>query len=290
MTDDILDDALVCAEEVFSEFINDNSCNSKIFGILEKLGRNDGFTYNISYDNSGKVTGIVWMTSIMRSNLERYSSSICLDAMKRKTNVHLWPYMAIALVDELGRVCVGCEALCIQERHEAYQFVISSAFQMAPNVSPQSIKSVFSDEFITLKLLDTVGLGHAKLFFDHYHLKDNCQKFLGADLYKKYETHINAVFYSKNETDFNTNISFLCNTNTHTTKLADLAHELKGKRDHFAKSAKIYKFWSILQILDRPRLNNTYNVNTWKGGQHQTATSSMPTNNSKLTSYILINY
>ena len=97
LTDDILDDTLVCAEEVFSEFINDDSCNSKIFAILEKLGRKDGFTYNIAYDNSGKVTGIVWMTSVMRSNFERYSSSICLDAMKRKTNINLWPYMAIAL-------------------------------------------------------------------------------------------------------------------------------------------------------------------------------------------------
>ena len=29
-TDDILDEAVMCAEEVFSEFINGNSCNSKI--------------------------------------------------------------------------------------------------------------------------------------------------------------------------------------------------------------------------------------------------------------------
>ena len=57
---------------------------SSFFALLEKLSQIDeGFTYRIAYNQENKCTGFVIMTAGMRSNIERFSSFLCLDAMKR---------------------------------------------------------------------------------------------------------------------------------------------------------------------------------------------------------------
>ena len=43
------------------------------------------------------------MTSVMRSNLYCFWSSISVDFMKRKTNVHLWPYWYSSVLFHLGK-------------------------------------------------------------------------------------------------------------------------------------------------------------------------------------------
>ena len=47
--------------------------------ILEKLAHIDkGFTFNITHDLNNKVTGIVWMTSYMRDNFERFGNYLSI--------------------------------------------------------------------------------------------------------------------------------------------------------------------------------------------------------------------
>ena len=54
-TDDILDEAVTSASEIFSEYLNDPNANSKILALLEKFGNTGkGFTYNISYNQNKK--------------------------------------------------------------------------------------------------------------------------------------------------------------------------------------------------------------------------------------------
>ena len=93
--------------------------------------------------------------------------------MKRKTNFNLFPYMSIVVIDDMKKVQVCCEALIISESHEGYNFMIDSAFAMVPKVSPQQIKCVYADEFITESVLEKSQLSHVSLFYDHYHLDLN---------------------------------------------------------------------------------------------------------------------
>ena len=79
------------------------------------------------------VTGVVWMTSVMRSNFEKKSQFICLDSMMKKTNKHLMPYMSVVIIDDLGNVQVCCEALMIGETFDAYMFMLNACFRMAPS-------------------------------------------------------------------------------------------------------------------------------------------------------------
>ena len=54
--------------------------------------------------------------------------------MKRTTNVQMWPYIGPTVMNELGKTTVVCESLMLEERHEAYVFVLNSMFEMDPTV------------------------------------------------------------------------------------------------------------------------------------------------------------
>ena len=45
-----------------------------------------GFQYKVAVGNDGVVNGVVWVTSTMRSNFERFGSYISLDVLKRELN------------------------------------------------------------------------------------------------------------------------------------------------------------------------------------------------------------
>ena len=162
MSTDILDNVVTAVDAVYKQFMNNEQCNMKLLGILETLGNTcAGFTYSICKDINNNVTGFVWMTSVMRYNFLHYSTFICMDAMKKKTNVNLWPYMSIVVQDENGLVQVCCEALMTSERHDAYKFMLKSAFQMAPSFDNRNIHAVYGDEFLTPDLFNSIAV---KLF------------------------------------------------------------------------------------------------------------------------------
>ena len=51
--------------------------------ILQSLATIDpSNTYNIPYDSDNHVTGILWITSYMRENVERFSNDLSIDVMK----------------------------------------------------------------------------------------------------------------------------------------------------------------------------------------------------------------
>ena len=55
----------------------------KIHYFLENLALIDkGFTYNITHDSNNEVTGIVWMTSYMRDNFERFGNYLSIDVIR----------------------------------------------------------------------------------------------------------------------------------------------------------------------------------------------------------------
>ena len=47
-----------------------------------------------------------------------------MDTMMRGINKWLWPYMAIAMYNELNKVCIACEAIMLAERSHACAFLV----------------------------------------------------------------------------------------------------------------------------------------------------------------------
>ena len=151
-----------------------DNCVWKFQDYLKLLSTNvNGFRYRLAIGNDGAINGVVWMTATMRSNMERFGSYICLDSMKRVLNPLKWPYFAIALKNELDYICVGCEALMLQEREDAYRFLLDSAFDMCPNRLKEDVLVVSGDGFFNQRTLISWGLENAKFIADYWHLFDS---------------------------------------------------------------------------------------------------------------------
>ena len=56
-----------------------------------------------------EMTGFFYMTSVMRSNFERFGDLLCLDAMQKRTNTHFWPYIALVVLNDLHKPTVVYE-------------------------------------------------------------------------------------------------------------------------------------------------------------------------------------
>ena len=79
----ILTFAITEFSDIFTKAMNRDDVSFKIQYILEKLAHIDkGFTFNITHDLNNKVTGIVWMTSYMRDNFERFGNYLSIDVMR----------------------------------------------------------------------------------------------------------------------------------------------------------------------------------------------------------------
>ena len=74
--------------------------------ILQSSAKIDpGFTYNIIHDSDKNVTGILWMTSYMRENFEKFGNNISIDVMKSQVcNVNIFCYIAPVVLNEVGKI------------------------------------------------------------------------------------------------------------------------------------------------------------------------------------------
>ena len=233
--DDIIDFAIQSSKEIYLKYLHDDSCRTKLLAILDKLGRKDsGFTYNVSFDIDGKLTGFVYMTSVMRANLIRFGSFICLDAMKRRTNVHMWPYIGPTVMNDLKKSVVCCESFVLEERHDAYAFVLSSMFDMAPQFPRENLKVIFGDEFLTEKILEDCGLNHTKLFYDHFHLKKTYEKQIGPS-YNRFSGWIHKILEAHDESSYDIYCELaLTHVDGKHSKFIDVINDLMLRRKNFA--------------------------------------------------------
>jgi len=141
---------------------------------LKLLSNNiQGFQHRLAIGNDDAVNGVVWMTATMRSNFERFGSYLCLDSMQRVLNPLKWPCFATSLKNELDQICVGCESLMLQERDDAYEFLLDSTFDMCPIRQKKDILVVSGDGFFNQETLQKWGLSNAHFIADHWHLFDS---------------------------------------------------------------------------------------------------------------------
>ena len=68
---------------------------------------------------------IIWMTSYMRDNFERFGNYLYIDVMRSYvSNVKEFCYIALVILNEIGRVDVVCETFVITENYDAYTFIL----------------------------------------------------------------------------------------------------------------------------------------------------------------------
>ena len=79
---DMLSFAISNFSDTFIESMNQDEISFKSQFILESFAKKDpGFTLTLTHDSDNKVIGIVWMTSYMRDNFERFGDYISIDVM-----------------------------------------------------------------------------------------------------------------------------------------------------------------------------------------------------------------
>ena len=108
------DEAYDMAASAWFEIRNSFGGNSEeaVFQFVDYLeliqARAKGFTFKLAEDTSGKkskLLGVLWMTATMRRNFELYGDYISLDMMKRGLNTLLWPYIGVAMYDNMRKLC-----------------------------------------------------------------------------------------------------------------------------------------------------------------------------------------
>ena len=77
------------------------------------------------------------------------------------------------MLNEVGHINVVYEGFVITETHDAYTFILESLFQMSSSRSKENVHAIFTDEFMTQKILDSIKMQSTRIFYDHYHLKLN---------------------------------------------------------------------------------------------------------------------
>ena len=170
---DILSFAITDFRDTFIKAMNQDAVSFKSQFILESLVKKDpGFTYNLAHDNNNKVTGIVWMTSYMRDNFERFGNYLSIDAMRSS----VWNAKEFcSVISEVGKINAVCKGFIIIETYDEYIFILESLFNICPLRDKSNMYTIVSDEFITKSILDSMGMYETSIFFNCYHLIMNLE-------------------------------------------------------------------------------------------------------------------
>ena len=101
---DILSYTISDFSNILIKSMNQDAISFKNQFILESLAKKDpGFTFNLAHDSNNKVTGIVWITSYMRDNFERFGNYISIDVMLSSIcNAKEFCYIAPIINNEIG--------------------------------------------------------------------------------------------------------------------------------------------------------------------------------------------
>lgn len=73
-------------------------------------------------------------------------------------------YIAPVVLSKIRKIIVICEGFVITETYEAYNFILESMFKMCSLQSEVNIYAIFSDEFMTKIILDSIGTQNNFIF------------------------------------------------------------------------------------------------------------------------------
>ena len=187
-----LTEVFVQFQELLKEALLDKNDLIQMKDYLDSLVAADPtFSYRMSHADDGTTTGFVWQTGIMRRDFELHGSTLFIDRLGRSMNTKGWPYITTAMLDGYKRLCLGAEALTVEESIEAYVWVIQMILEMSPGRDSSGIKVIFADGIVMGEtLLEKIGISDTcKLVLDHHHLVDESigswLKFFGLESWSR---------------------------------------------------------------------------------------------------------
>jgi len=130
-----------------------------------------GFDFCVRQDGSGRPTAVVVMTPEMRENSCKHGKLICLDAQRRQQNEHGWPYIGPVSFDNNKQMVILAECACFAETNETYAWILRAMQEMEPRFKMCNITMMFSDEGVTVGLLQKLGIKDScMLCADEWHM------------------------------------------------------------------------------------------------------------------------
>ena len=199
-------------KELWIEIMNDDNCQDSIITSQEYMlsleANNKGFAVTLLKSaETGRLTGCIWQTAIMRDNFERFGGYLSMDAMLRPINEMEWPYMSISMYNELNSVCVACEGIVCGERLEAYKAMIDFVLQNNTKRTRSDIDVVASDGILDQeKVTNCLQLPNAIFMADVYHLLDSVlPKKFGVECFNLLQSNIKQMIYSNTKQGFDEN-------------------------------------------------------------------------------------
>ena len=78
--------------------------------------------------------------------------------------------------NEIGKINIVYEGFVFLETHDAYTFVLDSLFKMCPLRERNQGYAIFSDEFMTKSILDSIVMNDTFIFYYQFHQKMNLEK------------------------------------------------------------------------------------------------------------------
>ena len=97
-------------------------------------------------------------------------------------------YIVPVILNEIGWFNVVCEGFFIVETHDAYTLILEFLFQMSTS-RKKNVYALLTDEFMTQKILDFIGMKNNRIFYDRFHLKLNLEN----------HQHVNGMFYKPHQ-------------------------------------------------------------------------------------------
>ena len=85
-------------------------------------------------------------------------------------------HIVLVAKNEIRNISVVCECLIITERHDVYTFIFESLFNMNTSRTKEMVYALFSDEFTTKSLSDSMNINNTFIFYHRYRLKFNLDK------------------------------------------------------------------------------------------------------------------
>ena len=200
----LTDDNIVqMGKELWLEIMNDDKCEDSILTFQEYMlsleATNKDFLVTLLKSaETGRLTGCIWQTVIMRDNFERFGGFLSMDAMLHPINEMEWPYISISMYNELNSVCVACEGIVCGERVEAYKAMIDFVLDNNKKKTRHDIDVVAADGVLDQdKVTNTLGLPNAIFMADVYHLLDSVlPKKFGTECFNLIQSNIKQMIYS----------------------------------------------------------------------------------------------
>ena len=119
------------------------------------------------------------MTSYICDKIERFGNCISINIMYLSVcNAKEFCYIAPDIKNEVGKTNIVCEGFLISKTHDAYKLVLDSFFKMCLLRNKHQVFAIFSNQFMTKSILDSIGMYDTFMFYDHFHLKMNLEKSL----------------------------------------------------------------------------------------------------------------